>query len=114
MAGVEAAGVALASIPLLLSGSGTKRDWLDLFTFQDFRESLRRGRNKRLREDYGLVRTLLLLWAFPDGLNVIDRIERDVLNEGVDHGAVRTRDAVCAKYNAVAVAVRRNEHRTLY
>lgn len=100
----EIAGT-LLSLPFYLLGGGSARDWLDIITFSDLKDSLSHGRNARLVEAYGLLRTVLLLWYFPDGLDVIDRIERDVLRGTKAEGAMRTRDAFCAKYNMTAVAV---------
>ncbi|KAK5126616.1 hypothetical protein LTR85_009550 [Meristemomyces frigidus] len=104
MAGIEIAGLALA-FPVVLLGSRQRvGDLLDVLTFRNLRESLSYGRNKQLVKSYGLLRTLLLVWAFSDALEIIDRIRNDVLCDKKPDGCKRTRDAMCAKYNMTAVA----------
>ncbi|KAI7240001.1 hypothetical protein KC330_g1525 [Hortaea werneckii] len=42
--------------------------------------------------------------VFPDALDLIGRIHKDVIQDGNLHAATLTRDAMCAKYNMMAVA----------
>ena len=81
-------------------------DVQEVITFTDLRNSFESGRNRHLKEVYGLLPTLLLLFAFPDSVNIIDRIERDILDKKDGKSAILMRDAICAKYVQVAVAVR--------
>ncbi|KAK6393248.1 hypothetical protein LTR65_002539 [Meristemomyces frigidus] len=104
MSGIEIAGLALAFPVVLLGGGQRARDLLDVFTFRDLRDSLSYGGNAQLVKAYGLLRALLLLWAFFDALEIIDRIKKDVLRGNVPKSAIHTRDAMCAKYTMTAVA----------
>ncbi|KAI6843643.1 hypothetical protein KC332_g2370 [Hortaea werneckii] len=53
---------------------------------------------------FGFWQRLFLKLAFPDALDLIDRIHKDVIQNGTPHAATITRDLMCAKYNMTAVA----------
>ncbi|KAI7088627.1 hypothetical protein KC356_g3147 [Hortaea werneckii] len=65
---------------------------------------LEQGQNYRWVSLYGLRRTLFLQLVFPDALDMIGRIHKDVIQDGTLHAATLTRDAMCANYNMTAVA----------
>lgn len=66
---------------------------------------LEHGQNSRWVSLYGFRRTFFLQLAFPDALDMIGRIHKDVIQDGTLHAATLTRDATCANYNMTAVAV---------
>lgn len=105
MSSIEIAGLALAAIPIIATGSARFRDVREIITLRSLEDSLRHGQNSLWVSLYGYWRTLFLQLAFPDALNLIGRIHKDVIQDGTLHAATLTRDAMCAKYNMTAVAV---------
>lgn len=103
MTGFHLLGVVFGAIPILLSGAVSPRDVIDLLTLRNLWESFREGRNKKLKDDYGLPRALLLLFMFPDALAVMDRIEHDVLT-GEKGGPEAMKQSMAANCNMIAVA----------
>lgn len=74
-------------------------------THLSFEIILEHRQNSRWVSLYGYWRILFLQLAFPDVLDIIERIHKDVIRDGALHAATLTRDAMCAKYNMTAVAV---------
>lgn len=103
MTGFHLLGLVFGAIPILLSGAVSPRDVIDLLTLRNLWDSFREGRNKKLKDDYGLPRALLLLFMFPDALAVMDRIEHDVLTGDKD-GPVAMKQSMAANCNMIAVA----------
>ncbi|GAB7349073.1 hypothetical protein MBLNU459_g8032t1 [Dothideomycetes sp. NU459] len=103
MTGFHLLGVVFGAIPILLSGAVSVRDVIDLLTLRNLWDSFRDGRNKRLKDEYGLPKALLLLLMFPDALACMDRIEHDVLSGDRD-GAIAMKQSIAANCNMIAVA----------
>ncbi|KAI7530393.1 hypothetical protein KC331_g14693, partial [Hortaea werneckii] len=104
MSGIQVAGIALAAIPLILTGYARFKDIREIITCRSFDDSLQHGQTSRSVCRFGRWQRLFLKLAFPDALDLIDRIHKDVIQNGTPHAATITRDLMCAKYNMTAVA----------
>lgn len=105
MSGIQAAGIALAAIPLILTGYARFKDIREIITCRSLDDSLQHAQTCRPVCRFGYWQRLFLRLAFPDALDLIDRIDKDVIQNGTPHAATITRDLMRAKYNMTAVAV---------
>ncbi|RMY51929.1 hypothetical protein D0863_14430 [Hortaea werneckii] len=104
MSGIQVAGIALAAIPLILTGYARFKGIREIINCRSLDDSLQRGQISRPVCRFGYWQRLFLKLAFPDALDLIDRIHKDVIQNGTPHAATITRDLMCAKYNMTAVA----------
>lgn len=105
MSGIQVAGIALAAIPLILTGYARFKDIREIISCRNLDDSLQHGQISRPVCRFGYWQRLFLKLAFPDALDLINRIHKDVIQNGTPHAATITRDLMCAKYNMTAVAV---------
>jgi len=101
MTGFEVAGLALGAIPLLISTLGHYRKFLSAFEVERPRSSAGR---QNLCDEYGRRVTWLLLFTCPNALDVMERIEKNVLG-AEDKNAITFKITFSSSLNTIAAAV---------
>ena len=104
MSGFEVAGLVLGAIPLLRLALEHCRNRLKFFSAFEV-ESLRSSaRRKNMRDEYGRIVTWLLLFTYPNALDVVERIEKNVLG-AEDKNAIAFKITFSSSLNTIAAAV---------
>ena len=104
MSGFEVASLVLGAIPLLISALEHYRNglkFLGAFEVEGPRSSALR---QNLRDEYGRIVTWLLLFTYPNALDVMEQIEKNVLG-AEDKNAIAFKITFSSSLNTVAAAV---------
>ena len=104
MNGFEVASLVLGTIPLLRSALEHCRDRLKFLSAFEVESSRSSARRQNLRDEYGRIVTWLLLFTYPNALDVMERIEKKVLG-AEDGDAITFKITFSASLNMIAAAV---------
>ena len=102
---MEAAGLAIGSVPLVFDYLGAHRRDTEAPGPTANAKSRTDDRWQRLKQEYGPVLALAIFFMFPDALHVMEQVERHVLH-GEDEEALVFKGSYSGSFKMVAVAVR--------
>jgi len=104
MSGFEVASLVLGAIPLLISALEHYRNGLKFLSAFEVEGPRSSARRQNLRDEYGRIVTWLLLFTYPNALDVMERIEKNVLG-AEDGDAITFKITFSASLNMIAAAV---------
>jgi len=98
------AGLVLGAIPLLTSAPSLLEHYCEFLTAFEVEGPRSSARRQNLRDEYGRIITWLLLSTYPNALDVMERIEKNVLG-AKDENATIFKSSFSFSLNVIAIAV---------